>query len=249
MKRQITLLGALTAICLLVGATSGCNLKNLPGKTSDTQQRAANQNSSTQTGKMDTYAIPAGYEKFFPASLGNNKREYSFNQGEKSEYPEQDPYVERVGFFYGSGRPYDLAVQKYASEAEAKAQLDKRVSKAVPTDEYLKKIKFPKCFREGEGDKETAQDTAEQKAFHPPEELVKRIPAGGGEAVVIRPPRTWKADCEGTTNEVDNEENILWNQGIYLFDLHVSTPIGDPHKILFGEGEALFKDYLAATGQ
>lgn len=248
MKRQITFLGAVTIAGLLVGATAGCNQKKLPGPTPDTRQ-AANQNSSTQTAQTDPYAIPAGYEKFFPASVGNDKREYSFSQGEKSESPDQDPYLERVGFFYGSGRPYGLAVQKYASAAEAQAQLDKRLSRAVPTDEYLKKIKFPKCFREGAGNKETERDTAEQKAFHPPEELVKRIPAGGGEAVVIRPPRTWDADCQSTTNERSNEENILWTQGSYFFDLHISTPVGEPNKNLFVEGEALFKDYLAMTGQ
>ena len=150
-----------------------------------------------------------------------------------------------VGYFYSEDLRYILQLKKYASEAQALAQFNADTSEAVSTDEYEKRVKFPKCFVRN------AEKTND--GFDPPTELVKRIPLkSGSSAAVLRPGKYWDDDCKNKVNQ-NLQETVRWVDGLYIFEVD-GTGGNDVHAVgwpfnMQGKSEAFLNDYLLAIGQ
>ena len=185
---------------------------------------------TSQPKTSSKYPLLPGYEKFGPDQVGNYAQTGSFSIPKSSN--EEDAYLESADFNYeSSGDKVHLKIKKYPSEAEAQAITSKMAAAAVPTEEYDKKVKLPKC----DPNKETDYDT--------PQELVKSIPrSSGGDAYVLHSSRHWDWDCKVTSNR---DEFVVWANGPYVFEIDASPP--DIHSNAYGKGEAFFNDYQKAV--
>ena len=243
MNKTKLIFGVIMLACLAV--FSGCSKNAILGKSTSNQSSTNNQPSTKQT-----ESSTGNWESLFPVQVGAFKRSTDSNKylAKSKEENEKDPYIDDLHFFYGDDRQYVLAIKKYDSAEQAKTQLDRQGSEALPRDEYLKKIKFPKCIvhHEGDGTVISDKENAEYRAFKPPYELVKRIPLKSGEALVMHPPLNWDDDCKNKVNE-RTDEDIYWADGVYLYQVSVTSM--SAHHNVFGEGEAFLKDYLSATSQ
>jgi hypothetical protein len=235
MKTTKTFTPAL-ALILLLSATLGCKMLNLGGS-----GRASSGNTNSE--ETSTPPIPAGYEKFFPATLGTLKRwRFGLPENGKKKHPD-DPYDEMVGYWYGEGKtpPYSVEVDRFSSAARAQAQLKEDVKDAVPAADYEKRVRFPKCYP---GDPERTNDN-----FDPPDELIRQIPLrNGGSAMVFREGLFWEDDCKSKVNN-HGDEHVEWVDGVYLFRIDALPTLEPPVPNMSGKAEAFFNDYISAIGR
>jgi hypothetical protein len=187
------------------------------------------------------------YEKFLPPTVGQYK---SFSESTKDRTSiskssdDGRPWIEYgIGLFArhldSAGNPtgtvddqISVAVEKYASESEAQAELNKRVKAAVPIAEYDQRVNLGKCNSESEN-------------THPPEQFIKQIPLkSGGNAFYIAEGKQYDSDCKKING---GSEYITWSQGVYILQLEIHV---DQNLLPYSKkGEPLVSDYLQAIGQ
>lgn len=195
------------------------------------------------------YPGPPGYEKLAPAKFGK----FAYARSLSPSRPQGSRYLEEVTISYNyADRRYEkfhyeyyiadvrLVIKKFASEAEARASVEKIGAAAVPADDYDKKVKLPRCDPNKETDYET------------PEVLVRRIPhKNGSEIFVLQSGKFWDYKCVVSSNET---ENIYWADGVYAFEVE-TPPLSNPALSYqdripgFGLAQDFFADYLPAIGQ
>lgn len=194
----------------------------------------------------DKYPVPDSYWVYAPAKLGEYTPAQAFSFDPNVYDSKTKAATEAVRFAYylpigpnpknpDTRRSIALDVIKYPSEAAAQAEIKKRVSAAVPTEEYDKKVKFPKCNPNKDSD------------FKGPQELMKKLPLKkGGEAYVLHFGKFWDYACKKVTNK---EEDVIWASGVYFFRLEVTGAIKEPDTAIFGQGELLLAEYQKAMGE
>jgi len=144
--------------------------------------------------------------------------------------PNSNPNASRLG-----RRSLCVDVIKYASEAAAQLEVKKRIDAAVPTEQYDKKVKLPKC------------DPNHETSFNAPEEFIKKLPLKkGGDAYVFHMGKFWDYQCKKVSN---NSEYVTWTSGVYVFRLDCSGASKEDYPSIFGQGEAVFAEYLKAIGE
>lgn len=237
---------ALVVACL--GLALGCStFKNLTGgqKTGNQSAPTTASNSGSPSVPSASLAkpfpvspdkpIPAEFLKFAPAQVGVSVGKSASVYEPNKESPTFDGAVDGANFIYES-KDYNtyFVVIKYPTVEAAQAAVKKDVSLAVPTAEYDKKVKLPKCDKNKETDYET------------PDELIKTLPVKtGGEAFVTHSGKFLDYECKVDDNV--RHEYIIWSNGVYRFSINSSAT----HTWLstFGTGEAFFNDYQNAVAQ
>ena len=197
------------------------------------------------------HPIKAEYEKFAPTNVGQYKI-YSKSTKSKEEYnktggsADGETWIEVTVMLYtlkldSNGSPVSfhhdqlgVGIEEYASEDEAKKELNKRLQAAIPIADYDKKINLGKCDTKSEN-----TDALKTK------QIIKEIPLRSGVNVYyLAQGKTYSGGCwviNGGT------EYLIWTQGIYLFnsDFDVNPSLTPYSK----KGERILNDYLSATGQ
>jgi hypothetical protein len=232
---------ALVVACL--GSALGCGvIKNLAGGQKNGNQSAPTIASNSgspyvldaPTSKpfpvSPNEKISAEFLKFAPVQVGVSVGKIAF-----ALEPDKGDFVDGARFVYES-KDYNtyFVVAKYPTAEAASAAVKKNVSSAVPTAEYDKKVKMPKCDKNKETDYET------------PWEFIKTLPVKtGGEAYVQHAGKIWDYECK--VDDRYRDEYIVWSNGIYYFSIDSTgtyTQTG-----AFGKAEAFFYDYQNAAGQ
>jgi hypothetical protein len=121
MKREMGLLGLLAILCLLLSASSGCDLRQVLSKSTGNPP-------ATQTGSS-TPGSPADYEALLPPQIG------SYSRTEKpsvlnfcSTVPDCD-YQASADYKAASGEKVTVGVKAYKSSGDAKAALEDTIRK------------------------------------------------------------------------------------------------------------------------
>jgi hypothetical protein len=192
------------------------------------------------------HPVPDAYWVFAPAKVGEFGPNEAFAFDANVSDSKTKAAKEAVRFIYDIAPPNNnkdrlirrhlyVDVIKYASESAAQAEVKKRVDAAVPTEQYDKKVKLPKC------------DPKHETNFNAPEEFVKKLPLKkGGDAYVLHMGKFWDYQCKKVSN---NDEYVTWASGVYVFRLDCSGASGENYPSIFGQGEAAFADYQKAIGE
>lgn len=240
-QNKANLLNAALIVACLGLALACSTFKNLTGG-----QKAGNQSVPSANNSSSPYVpgapsakpfpvspnetISAEFLKFAPAQVGESVGKIAFTLK-----PDKGEFVDGARFVYES-KDYNtyLVITKYPTAEAAAAAVKKSASSAVPTAEYDKKVKLPKC------------DTTKETDYQTPYELIKTLPVKtGGEAFVQHSGKIWDYECKVDDNSRD--EYIIWSNGIYYFSID-STPMHTWISV-FGKAEAFFNDYQNAVGQ
>lgn len=185
--------------------------------------------STSTTSTADS--VPAEYAKFAPAQVGTSAKQKAFTYKPSNRDSLTGTDVGAARFVYSNNSYFDVI--KYPTAEAAQAEVKKRVSLAVDTAEYDKKVKLPKC----DPNKETDYDT--------PFELIKTLPVKtGGDAYVLHAGKYWDADCKVDDNV--RGEYVFWSDGNYFF--LINSMGKDIYTSAFGKAEAFFDDYQNAQG-
>ncbi len=187
------------------------------------------------------------YEKFLPPTVGEYK---SFSESTKDRTSiskssdDGRPWIEYgIGLYAlhldSAGNPtgtvddqISVVIEKYASESEARAELDRRVKAAVPIAEYDRKVNLGKCNTDSEN-------------THAPEQLIKQIPLkSGGNAFYIAEGKRYDSDCMKING---GSEYITWSQGVYILELEIS--VAQNLLPYSKKGEPIWSQYLQAIRQ
>ena len=191
------------------------------------------------------HPVPDAYWIYAPAKVGEFGPNEAFSFDANVADSKTKTAKEAVRFSYDIAPPNNnknrlirkhmyVDVIKYASEAAAQAEVKKRVDAAVPTEQYDKKVKLPKC------------DPNHETNFDAPEEFVKKLPLKkGGDAYILHMGKFWDSDCKKVSN---NDEYVTWVSGVYVFRLDCSGANNENYPSIFGQGEAAFADYQKAIG-
>ena len=196
--------------------------------------------------------VPDEYWVFAPPVIGqftpasdNEHRSFSFDPNVYDSKTKVAKEAVRFIYHYSvtnnmknpqTRRTTVLDVIKYGSEAAAQLEVKKRIDAAVPTDQYDKKVKFPRCDPKHESD------------FKGPEQFVKKIPlAKGGDAYVLRDGKFWDYQCKKASNR---NEYVTWSSGVYVFRIDCSPALTEKDdQAVYGQGELLFAEYQKARGE
>lgn len=190
--------------------------------------------------------VPDAYWVYAPAKVGEFTPNEAFSFDANIHDSTTKAAKEAVRFSYHfsptnnmknplTRRHMYVDVIKYASEAAAQLEVKKRVDAAVPTEQYDKKVKLPKC------------DPNHETNFNAPEELVKKVPLKkGGDAYVLHMGKFWDYQCKKVSN---NDEYVTWASGVYVFRMDCSGTNKENYPSIFGQGEATFAEYQKALGE